>query len=272
MSISGYFSDFSFPELLRFVYSSRKTGVLQVKPVDHTKAHQHSYSFWFHYGNIVAVQHPSLTLHKWLMQSCKQTSEVLRAYSVSSVAHREPIGTVLKQLQLIQPEELQAIFSRQVIQPMLYQFTLDNAWFKFEPNYELPYEEMTGLSLSPIEAALNGLRRLRNWEPLKTKLPESTSSLMRTSKSFAPYQLTDDEIRVWSLADEEHSLEEIAQRLELSLQEVQKIAFRLMIAGLVDECPGVQVQTAESVQTIEEKDVMSSSFLSNLLGFLKQRA
>jgi hypothetical protein len=32
------------------------------------------------------------------------------------------------------------------------------------------------------------------------------------------------------------------------------------------------VQTAESVQTIEEKDVMSSSFLSNLLGFLKQRA
>lgn len=73
---------------------------------------------------------------------------------------------------------------------------MDNAWFRFEPNYELPYEEMTGLSLSPIEAALNGLRRLRNWEPLKTKLPESTSALMRTSKSYAPYQLTDDEIRV----------------------------------------------------------------------------
>jgi hypothetical protein len=43
-----------------------------------------------------------------------------------------------------------------------------------------------------------------------------------------------------------------------------------MIAVLVDECPGVKVQTAESVQTIEEKGAMSSSFLSNLLGFLKQ--
>jgi hypothetical protein len=270
MSISGYFTDFSFPELLRFIHGARKTGRLQVKPLD-THEHQ-SYHFWFRGGNVVTVQHPRLSLQVLLPQFCQRAAEALKVYLDRTPAYREPIGTVLKQLQLIQPEELQAIFSRQVIQPMLYQFTLDNAWFKFEPNYELPYEEMTGLSLSPIEAALNGLRRLRNWEPLKTKLPESTSSLMRTSKSFAPYQLTDDEIRVWSLADEEHSLEEIAQRLELSLQEVQKIAFRLMIAGLVDECPGVQVQTAESVQTIEEKDVMSSSFLSNLLGFLKQRA
>ncbi len=273
MSISGYFSDFSFPELLRFVYSSRKTGVLQVKPVDHTKAHQHSYSFWFHYGNIVAVQHPSLTLHKWLMQSCKQTSEVLRAYSVSSVAHREPIGTVLKQLQLIQPEELQAIFSRQVIQPLLYQFTLDNALFKFSTSYELPYEEMTGLSLSPIEAALNGLRRLRNWEPLKTKLPESTSSLRHISNHIL-HQLTNEEIRVWSHANGRYSLSDIAHKLVLTVEEVQKIAFRLIIAGLVDECPSAKAhqEIAPAVEEKEEKGDVSSSFLSNLLGFLKQRA
>jgi len=144
----------------------------------------------------VTVQHPRLSLQVLLPQFCQRAAEALKVYFDSKVVHREPMGTVLKQLQLVQPEELQAIFSRQVIQPLLYQFTLDNAWFRFEPNYELPYEEMTGLSLSPIEAALNGLRRLRNWEPLKTKLPESTSALMRTSKSYAPYQLTDDEIRV----------------------------------------------------------------------------
>ena len=194
MSISGYFTDFSFPELLRFVHGARKTGRLQVKPLD-THEHQ-SYHFWFRGGNVVTVQHPRLSLQVLLPQFCQRAAEALKVYLDRTPAYREPIGTVLKQLQLIQPEELQAIFSRQVIQPMLYQFTLDNAWFKFEPNYELPYEEMTGLSLSPIEAALNGLRRLRNWEPLKTKLPESTSALMRTSKSYAPYQLTDDEIRV----------------------------------------------------------------------------
>jgi hypothetical protein len=118
------------------------------------------------------------------------------------------------------------------------------------------------------------LRRLKNWEPLRAKLPESASSLSRTSKSFAPYQLTKEEIYVWNLADEEHSLSDIAHTLILPLEDVQKIAFRLMIAGLVDECPSVKThqEIAPVVEEKEDKDVVSTSFLSNLLGFLKQRA
>jgi hypothetical protein len=115
------------------------------------------------------------------------------------------------------------------------------------------------------------LRRLKNWEPLRAKLPESASSLSRTSKSFAPYQLTKEEIDVWNLADGEHSLSDMARKLVLTLEEVQKISFRLMIAGLVDECPSVKTQP-EIAPMVEEKDVVSTSFLNNLLGFLKQRA
>jgi hypothetical protein len=275
MSVSGYFSDFSFPELLRFIHSACKTGVLQVKPIDRTKAQQHSYSFWFHDGNIVAVQHPSLSFHEWLMQSCKQTSEVLRAYAVSSVANREPIGTVLERLQLVEPKELQAIFSRQVITPTLYQFAVDDAWFKFSTSYELPYGEMTGLRMSPTEVALKGLRQLKNWKPWLTKLPKSTSSL-RHIGNHIPYQLTNEEIRVWTHANGRYSLSDIAQKLALTVEEIQKIALRLIIAGLVDECPSVNaLQETVSGITVPENDrreTVSASFLDNLLGFLKQRA
>ncbi len=274
MSVSGYFSDFSFPELLRFIHSSHKTGSLQIKAVDSANTSQSSYFFWFRGGDVVAVQHPRVSLHLLLPQFCKQSSEALKVYFDSKVAHSEPVGTMLKRRQLIQPEELHLIFHRQVVQPILYHFTLDNAWFKFMPNNELPFEEMTGLSISPIEAALNGLRRLKNWEPLRTKLPESTSSLSRASKSFVTYQLTNEEVEVWNLADEEHSLSDIAHKLILPLEDVQKVAFRLMIAGLVDECPSVKPhqETAAVVEEKGEKSDVSTSFLSNLLGFLKQRA
>ncbi len=274
MSVSGYFSDFSFPELLRFIHSSHKTGSLQIKAIDNASASQASYFFWFRGGDVVAVQHPRVSLHILLPQFCKQSSEALKVYFDNKVAHNEPVGTALKRLQLIQPEELHLIFNRQVVQPILHHFTLDNAWFKFVPNNDLPFEEMTGLNMSPIEAALSGLRRLRTWEPLRTKLPESTSSLSRASKSFAPYQLTNEEAQVWNLADEEHSLSDIAHKLILPLEDVQKISFRLMIAGLVDECPSVKTHqaVAPAVEERAEKSEVSSSFLSNLLGFLKQRA
>ena len=271
MSVSGYFSDFSFPELLRFIHSSHKTGSLQIKAIDSSSSSQASYFFWFRGGDVVAVQHPRVSLHMLLPQFCQQSSEALKIYFDNKISCREPVGTMLKRLQLVQPEELRLMFNRQVIQPILYHFTLDDAWFKFVPNNELPFEEMTGLSISPIEAALNGLRRLKNWEPLRAKLPESASSLKRTSKSFAPYQLSNEEAQVWNLADEEHSLSDMARKLVLTLEEVQKISFRLMIAGLVDECPSVKTQP-EIAPMFEEKDVVSTSFLNNLLGFLKQRA
>ncbi len=274
MSVSGYFSDFSFPELLRFIHSSHKTGSLQIKALDNANSSQASYFFWFRGGDIVAVQHPRVSLHILLPQFCKQSSEALKVYFDNKVAQSEPVGTILKRHQLIQPEELHLIFNRQVIQPILYHFTLDNAWFKFVPNNNLPFEEMTGLSISPIEAALNGLRRLKNWEPLRTKLPESTSSLNRTSKSIASYKLTNEEVKLWHLSGAELSLLEMAHKLILPLEEVQKIAFRLIIAGLVDECPSAKAhqEIAPAVEVKEDKDVVSTAFLSNLLGFLKQRA
>lgn len=276
MPISGYFTDFSFPEVLRFIHTSRKTGHLQIRALDSGQP-QAAYHLWFRSGEIVAVQHPRLSLSTLLAQVCEQPLEVIHAI-IQKFRHTlsQPIGTVLKQHGVVQPEELQMVFNRQVLQPIVYHFTLDNAWFKFEASSALPFEEMTGLSLSPIQAALNGLRRLKNWDYLRSKLPEATSRLRRTSKSFLPYQLNSEEAYLWNLANEDLSLLEISSKLGLPVEETQKLAFRLIVTGLVDECPDTQASASAAepavIDTQAESAPLSTSFISNLLGFLKQRA
>ncbi len=274
MSISGYFTDFSFPEVLRFIYTSRKTGRLQIRSLDSV---QTPYHFWFRNGELVAVQHPTLSLRVLLTKVSPQPLEAIQS-AIEAVRHmlNQPIGVLLKQQGVVQPEELQMIFNRQVLQPVVYHFTLNNAWFKFEQHTAMPFEEMTGLSLSPIQAALNGLRRLKNWDSLQPKLPEPTSRLRRTSKSFSPYQLTSDEIYVWNFANEDLSLLDMSSKLQVPIEEIQKLAFRLIITGLVEECPDthatVPIEESELLGTEAASVPLQASFISNLLGFLKQRA
>lgn len=276
MPISGYFEDFSFPEVLRFIYVSHKTGHLQIRSLESGQL-QTPYHLWFRNGDIVAVKHSRLSLQALLAQTCHQSIDIIEA-AIEKVrsALTQPIGIVLKQQGIVQPEELQIIFNRQVLQPIVYQFTLDNAWFKFEVSSALPFEEMTGLSLSPIQAALNGLRRLKNWERLKSKLPEATSRLRRTSKSFSPYQLSSEEAYLWNLANEELSLLDSSIKLGLPVEETQKLAFRLIVTGLVDECPDTRssnaLHEAEIIAAEAESAPLGASFISNLIGFLKQRA
>lgn len=276
MPISGYFSDFSFAEILRFLHSSRKTGYLQTKPLG-DGGQLSSYYFWFRNGELVAVQHPRASLSVLLAQICEKSSEICSTLTRVGKTLSQPIGTWLKQQGLVQPEELQMAFNRQALQPIVQHFSLENAWFKFEVSAALPYEEMTGLSLSPIQAALNGLRRLKNWEALKSKLPDPSSRLKRIGKSFLPHQLVSEEAYLWNLADEEHSIAELASKLRLSVDETQKLAFRLIVTGLVEEIPDVRSTANEPVLNDAlgadaGQAALSGSFIGSLLGFLKQRA
>lgn len=274
MPISGYFSEFSFPEVLRFIHNAHKTGCLQTREVSdlHTP-----YYLWFRSGEIVAIQHQQFSLQTILTKINKRASKTIQS-TIEKMRHAltQPIGTLLKQQGIVQPEELQIAFNLQVLQPLAYHFSLDKAWFKFEVDRALPFEEMTGLSLAPIQASLIGLRRLEKWESLQSKMPDPMSRLHRRSKTFMPYHLDKDETYTWVLAGEKMSLIEMSKKLGVSVEEMQKVAFRLIVTGLIEECPDTR-PTTSAVQMAMINDEMKSeplqaSFISNLLGFLKQRA
>lgn len=81
------------------------------------------------------------------------------------------------------------------------------------------------------------------------------------------------ESQIWEFIHGKTTITAIAQRLNLPLETLQLAAFRLIVIGLAEEIPMVQlVKDAESnnvtIKVISSS--LSQSFLENLVNFLDQ--
>lgn len=186
----------------------------------------------------------------------------------------------LKAQEAITAEQIKLLFHAQVLRPVCSLFKLANGKFAFEPETTLPKAEMTGLSVSATEATLLGLRVLRNWTALAEKLPDSTCGLTKLIKGVPQIQLDSQEQLVWELANAKISLSSMAKQLQLPVETVQQIAFRLSVVGLVEE---VAISPPQDISPAEEKKPklalsaakgcsMKVSFVQNLVSFLKKVA
>ena len=289
MSITGNFADFSLPELLQFLDQGKKTGVLHIElsPNENQNNAKQIYYIWLHQGRVVAasdrLDQQGLTLmiaqRGWISERV-----ISRVTHISSCFINSPLGLCLKSQGLIQPEQLKLLFNSQVLRPVCALFQIKNGEFKFEPITALPLGEMTGLSMSATEVILIGLRALRDWTALAEKLPDPTSGLSGLSAK-PRLQLNAQEWQVWEFANGEVPLAKIANQLNLTVDTVLQIAFRLIVVGLAEEhfmVAATSIPMTEEVSTYEipiiapvpepsQKPAVSQSFLKNLVGFLRSK-
>lgn len=261
------------------------------------------YYIWVNQGGIVAFSKgpdsqdliSAIIQRGWLKND--SIAELMSYYSVNT-----PIGLYLKQQGILQVEQLKLLFHAQVVRPVCALFRIENGQFKFNPEAPLPTAKMTGLHLPADEATLLGLRVLRDWSPLNCKLPNPTS-LLSKSRSVPsgkpPLNLDSLEWQVWEFVTGTVSLETMAEQLRFPIQKIQEIAFRLILVGLVEEIPVMagtpndllkvtpssaseqfagkaDVVAAQAIKTsypVEEmeKTKLSTSFLNNLVSFLKNK-
>lgn len=282
MKITGYLSEFSLGEIFRFLEQGQKTGCLSIKPVEAENPFllppQKCYIF-FRLGQIVAASRE--LDHQGLQQLIEQRGflhvttiqRILKLYPLT-----QPLGLVLKTQGALDSQQLHSLFKYQVLTPIPELFSLAEGWFKFDAHHPLPLAEMTGLSAPPRDVALAGLRLLQDWTPLMDKLPLPDSTMISLSEGQPPCRLNPLEWRVWEYVDKTVTLEGIAQALNLPTLEVQKICFRLMMAGLVEEIVNIPAETATktppapSPPTSEVSFSVSQSFLTGVLSFLKTKA
>ena len=119
----------------------------------------------------------------------------------------------------------------------------------FDAQASLMYAEMTGISLTAQEVSLLGLRMLRDWSNLTFKLPAPESSLQKVLSTPPKLRLDTQESKVWNLADGELSITAIADRLGLSIEKIQQIAFRLCATGLLREVTTLYSPTDRSTRS-----------------------
>lgn len=284
MSLAGYLSEYSLAEIFHFVQEGNKTGLLSIEPDPGLmRSLSGAYDISFQAGRIMSVTNTGGAerhdLLKMLQQRRWLSPEQVVGVEVQLRSLRQPLGTQLKSLNLVNTEQLTLLFNSQVIATTCRLFEIHHGQFKFNPQASLIYAEMTGLSLTAQEVALLGLRMLKDWSGLRAKLPAPEYALQRLSSS-PRVRLDSQEFQVWNLALGEIPIAKIAAQLGLEIDKVQQIGFRLSSIGLAQEVAIEPLQPAVD-KLLEAPPVcvgggnasvpVSASFLSNLMGFLKKK-
>ncbi len=278
MAVTGYLSEFSLAEIFNFLEQGNKTGLLTLCTLsDAQPENRENQYIWFNQGRIVAAAN-RLDQHglAYMIGQRGWLGEHTALRVAQTCAVTAPIGLSLKNQGLLTVEQLKLLFYTQVMRPVCTLFALKDAWFQFDGKAPLPFSEMTGLNAPASEVTLAALRVLKDWSALASKLPEPTSAVMSVIEGKPQHKLHQTEWQLWEFADGTVSLQAIAQQLQLPLEKVQQIAFRLVTAGLVEEVPLVTVMTAPPkpeplpMETAApEATTVSHSFLQHLVGFLK---
>lgn len=241
MTIRGTLGEFSLPEIFQFLDRQQGTGLLLIhapsgSPNQEEKG-RGTY-VWLRHGRIVAVaERPDnqglislISQRGWL-----KSEELHLIINNCSCSVDIPIGVCLTNKGVLTVEQLKLLFYVSVLLRVCALFKLKDGQFMFDTTATLPREEMTGLSLSVTEVTLLGLRVLRDWSSLATKLPAPSSVLCKAVSGKPPLQLDSQERQFWRLVDGKLSVRGIAQKLELPLTTIQQIACRLSMVDLVEE-------------------------------------
>jgi Domain of unknown function (DUF4388) len=280
MSLTGYLSEYSLAEIFNFVQDGNKTGLLSIES-DRclSRSLDNSYYISFQAGRVMSVSHGRGLEHRGLLEMMGQrqwlSPEQLTGLSINANKLGQPLGTYLKSCNALDTEQLRLLFDAQVVANICKLFgEIHYGRFDFNPQAALIYAEMTGISQQAKEVSLLGLRMLRDWSSLSTKLPTPTSLLQRSSSTLPDLRLDSQESKVWSLALGELSIAKMAAELGLKIDRVQQIGFRLCAIGLVEEVLPVAIDKPIALQPADSYPAttpISASFLGKLMGFLKKK-
>ena len=306
MTINGFLQSFSLPELLRLIDLGSKSGrlIVQVRSEPHNSELVGLYHIWFHKGRLVTminrVNNQSLLTQ---FKSRGWLSEFMSKKIENAFSPNLPLGSYLEEMNLLTVPQLKLLFQNHLEQ--MYQlFEVPVGWFlfheispqaKLDKKRRIPWLEMTGQSIRATEASLHALRVQKNWDIFADHLPESSYALEQLVDQ-PHFQLIPIELEVWKLANGNTSLKVIAEKTKQPLLNVKKVAFRLIMAGLVDEMPimnsfhSVTEESSKIMATVpshrSSKDSLSitirnnkqskktrkvsTSFLKTVINFLKR--
>ena len=211
MLLQGQTSEYSLPELFKFLKDSRQTGRLSLKSLFGKTGEKETHYLWFEDGNLVATSQrlDGLGLLKHLQQRCLVQSSTLPRL-LRQCPPKVALGSFLKSQAMLTIRQLQSLFSSQVLSSTCALIQSPDVRFAFYPNYPFPYMEMTGVRIQATDIALPSLRMIKSWSTLIEKLPELTSGLKVAKGNVPKYRLNSQEKTVLSVAESGKSLADIA--------------------------------------------------------------
>ncbi len=293
MSLSSSFTDFSLAELFQLIDQGRKSGCLSVCTLPDINAPQSKAKYfyiWFRSGRIVAAANrlngkglvSKIAQRKWAEPQILENV-------YKNATKTTPLGLQLKTQDILSAEQLNLLFASQ-LQQVRQLFEIQKGVFKLDSKAQPPMPEMTGLSLRATEVTLMALRVLKNWKVLENALPSVESGIRNITQNKPQIRLNTFEWQIWEFASGDISINNIAAQLNQPTIKIQQAAFRLMLVGLIEEVPQITSNShlyhydmdltwvnkygSRAAKKHQESQTpkVSSSLLSNLVGYLRSKA
>jgi hypothetical protein len=233
MALRGNLRDFTITQLLNLVNLAKKTGTLIVDGPNE----QAQVSFRGGKLAYVRIGQEENNLATILRRSNKLTANQYRAIQerAGQMTDKE-LGLLLINAGYITQEDILANIQQYFTDIIRRLFTWGEGFFRFE-NEMLPPDDRINIRLNLENIIIEGSRQLREWEQLQDEIPSLEMALKFTSRPGAKLRnvnLSVVEWRVVKYIDPKNTLQQIAHATKMNDQEIRRIVYGLLQAGLVE--------------------------------------
>jgi hypothetical protein len=227
--LQGDFSQLGLPEILDYLRTTAKTGVLLVRNGTITK------TIHFKKGLVVFATSnlPQERFGEMLLKEGKISQEQFDAAS-RQVTRGKRLGKILVEMRSISPKDLWNEVRHQVQEISYSVLAWDSGSFQFFEGEERTGENIT-TSLSVPELLLEGLRRIRDPKLFEQKFPTKDVVFERVLPAQRPQglQFEEYERHVFKLVDGTRSVQEICDLSEIGEFETLKTLYVFFCIGFL---------------------------------------
>ncbi|MBD3867283.1 MAG: DUF4388 domain-containing protein [Acidobacteria bacterium] len=230
MALYGDFRSFPVTDLLQWVESSRKTGVIEIEQRHIKKA------IVCREGRIVACtsDDPSTRLGQSLLAQRKITESQLQDALAVHEASGKILGEVLVESGMVTLEVVVEHVAAKAEEAIYGLFDQEDAFFRFDENGEEPVY-LVAVDLNVQEILLKGLKRYDEMNQMREVFTDPGVILARTMKDLpAGVSGSRASLRLLQAVDGERTLEEILLHTRGSEYLVTRFLFQLFRSNLLE--------------------------------------
>ena len=230
MSLSGELCTMPLPDLLQWMASAAKSGMLKVERKKLTRYIQ------FEEGRVIGCSSddPPQRLGQFLLSRELITPEQLREALEQQETNGKHLGRTLVDLGFLSAENLAGHLEAKAEETIYSIFDWDDGVFRFDP-HEQPNKDVFSVSLQVQDILLRGMKRYDDMQRIRQIFDDSTLVLRYTSLPPGPEIFQNKMARtMYSAIDGDRSIAEILLHVHGSEYIVYKFLFELHRSGYVE--------------------------------------
>jgi len=224
--LRGKLTDVGLPEVLSFLQTTKKTGVLSMVQVGVRK------SLFFLDGQVVFAA-SSLTqdrLGEVLLRGSKISADEYLRIS-QRIRGGQRLGKVLVETGVLAPKDLWWGIEQQVKEIACSLFTWEDGYFLFEEN-ERPRHEKITVTLDVSRLVVEGIRRVDGAGPIQSRFA-AVDSILEPSGLESPLPLEPYEKHVLGLVNGERTVNEVCKESEIGEAQTRKVLHTFLSVGVL---------------------------------------